>query len=310
MMRITPRSESRSLAEQVETKDAYARLYSDFILGDVICVDDEQSLRKHKASITDTVMVYRSHVARQTPRDVFSRHYIGEAARHRRLEEIAGRLAELHRDVVPIAAHYALLERIVPLLDQARAEARRLPDLMEKAESLEWLKLRVRRLEEQKNKIDRSQIKELEDSRAEGLKHQAVIVKKQPNIEHDSGKLEEKIEQGEKDLQTKKNERSGRENALTDFSEKRNEQIRQSYEQRYLRERTERSPEQIHEVFEKQRRTIETRVAKLIEKLIDLKARYIERHGVMISADGGEFEEFKIELDAWSESKLPLYREH
>jgi uncharacterized protein YPO0396 len=309
MMRITPRCESRSLAEQVDTKDAYARLYCDFVLGDVICVDDEQSLRKHKAAITDTVMIYRNHVARQTARDIFSRHYIGEAARRRRLEEIVGRLAELHQDASQIAAHCTFLKELVPLLDEARAEARRLPDLIEKAESLEWLKLQVRRLEEQKNKIDRSQIKDLEDSRAEGLKRQDVLVDEQKKIEHRSGKLEEKIEQGEKDLEARKNERSSHEKALSDFSEQRDEQLRQSYEQRYARERTERSPEQIHEVFEKQRRTIETRVAKLTEKLIDLKARYVERHGVMISAAGTEFEEFKIELEAWRESKLPLYRE-
>jgi uncharacterized protein YPO0396 len=309
MMRITPRCESRSLAEQVETNDSYARLYSDFVLGNVICVDDEQSLRKHKASITDTVMVYRNHVARQTPRETYSRHYIGEAARQRRLEEIAGRLAELHRDVVQIAAHYKFLERVVPLLDQARAEARRLPDLIGKAGSLEWLKLQLRRLGEQKNKIDRSQIHELEDNRAEGLKRQAVLVEEQQKIEHDSGKLEAKIEQGENELETKKDERRGRENALRDFTEKRDEQLRQSYEPRYLRERTERSPEQIHEVFEKQRRTIETRVTNLVNDLVDLKARYIERHGVMISAGRAEFEEFKIELEAWRESKLPLYRE-
>ena len=83
------------LAEQVDTEDAYARVYCDFVLGEAICVDDEQSLRKHKAAITDTVMVYRNHVARQTARDVFSRHYIGRAAQQRRLEEISTRLGEL-----------------------------------------------------------------------------------------------------------------------------------------------------------------------------------------------------------------------
>src|SRR5439155_13852756 len=69
LLRTPSRPLARSLAEQVETEDAYARAYCDFVLGEVICVDDEQSLRKHRAAITETVMVYRNHVARQTARD-------------------------------------------------------------------------------------------------------------------------------------------------------------------------------------------------------------------------------------------------
>src|SRR5262249_53579477 len=53
------RVERDSLAEQIETDDPLARAYVDHLLGDVICVDDEQSLRRHRRAITDTVMVYQ-----------------------------------------------------------------------------------------------------------------------------------------------------------------------------------------------------------------------------------------------------------
>ena len=102
---LAPRREPRSLAEQVTTDDAHARAYVDFLLGDVICCGSEQELRRHRRAITDTVMVYQNHVARQTPPEVFRRHYIGEAARVRRREEIARRLAELSQ---------AVLERRLP----------------------------------------------------------------------------------------------------------------------------------------------------------------------------------------------------
>src|SRR4029077_10799893 len=111
LLRMPSRPLARSLAEQVETDDAYARAYCDFVLGEVICVDDEQSLRKHKAAITDTVMGYRNHVARQTARDVFSRHYIGQAAQQRRLEEIATRLGALHDLVIDAALHLGWLDQ-------------------------------------------------------------------------------------------------------------------------------------------------------------------------------------------------------
>src|SRR5205814_9473824 len=122
ILRLAPRPEPRSLAEQVATDDAYARAYCDFVLGDVICVDDEQSLRKHKAAITDTVMVYRGHVARQTAREIFSRHYVGEAARRRRMEEIAARLGVLHQAVVETGGLSPWLRDLVAMLDRARAE--------------------------------------------------------------------------------------------------------------------------------------------------------------------------------------------
>src|SRR5262249_36528508 len=154
--------ESCSLAEQVQTTDAYARAYCDFVLGDVICVDDEESLRKHRAAITDTVMVYQGHVARQTRPEVFRRHYIGEAARRRRIEEIASRLSTLHQQAVSVAGYLGWLNGAVSLLDRARAEARRLPDLVTRAEGLAGLKLQAKRLVEQKEKIDRSEIRELE----------------------------------------------------------------------------------------------------------------------------------------------------
>ena len=99
---MAPRREPRSLAEQVTTDDALARAYVDFLLGDVICCESEQELRRHRRAITDTVMVYQNHVARQTPPEVFRRHYIGEAARARRREEIGRRLAELSQAFVDL----------------------------------------------------------------------------------------------------------------------------------------------------------------------------------------------------------------
>ena len=92
-----PIARLRSLAEQVETDDELARLYAVFVLGDVICCDDEQELRRHTRAITDTVMVYQNFTARQTHPSVYSRHYIGQAARLRRKDVIETRLASCTR---------------------------------------------------------------------------------------------------------------------------------------------------------------------------------------------------------------------
>ncbi|MBZ5726796.1 MAG: hypothetical protein LAP87_17590 [Acidobacteriia bacterium] len=51
LQRAGLRAQKGSLAEKVATEDAYARTYCDYLLGDVMCVDNEQQLREHRAAI-------------------------------------------------------------------------------------------------------------------------------------------------------------------------------------------------------------------------------------------------------------------
>ena len=44
-------------------------------------------------------------------------------------------------------------------------------------------------------------------------------------------------------------------------------------------------------------------------KLIGLKAKYVERHGLAAAIEGAGFEEFSVDLDLWRESRLPSYKE-
>lgn len=85
--------------------------------------------------------------------------------------------------------------------------------------------------------------------------------------------------------------------------------MREACERRYDEERQARSPMQIFEIFERQRRGIETKITNLTTHLVELKTRYIERYGLIAVAGGPEYQEFALELEAWSESKLPAYRE-
>lgn len=309
ILRTTPRCEARSLAEQVETSDPYARAYCDFVLGDVVCVDDEQSLRKHKAAITDTVMVYRNHVARQTPRDVFSRHYIGGAARQRRLSEIATRLAELHGQIVDAARLVEWLDGSIRQLDRARAEARRLPDLVSRAEGLLGLKLQAQRLADQKEKIDRSEIQSLEAARDAASKRRESLEAERDDVQRRTGDAERGVKELSSQIVDAQGGVDRAEDALQSFASAVDAPTRDSYEQRYVRERVERSPTDIHDVFARQRKNIETRVTNLIQRLVELKTRYVERRGFVATVEGAGFEEFATELDAWRESRLPAYRE-
>lgn len=309
VLRIAFRCEPHSLAEQVDTTDSHARAYCDFVLGDVLCVDDEQSLRKYKASITDTVMVYRNHVARQTPREVFSRHFIGEAARQRRLSEIATRLGELHQEVLIVAKHLKWLDSTVAVLDHARAEVRRLPDLILRAENLQWLKLQAKRLTDQKAKIDRREIQTLESTRDALSASRTNLAGEQSDVDKKIGKAEGETEQITREIEQNQKIATAAWEEMIEFSNHLDPSVREPYGQRYEDERRGRSPAQIYEVFERQRRGVETKITNLTTKLVELKTRYVERYGFLASAAAVEYQEFVHELEAWSESKLPAYRE-
>ncbi len=309
LLRMPSRVATRSLAEQVETPDGYARAYCDFVLGEVVCVDDEQSLRKHKAAITDTVMVYRNHVARQTARDVFSRHYIGRAAQQRRIDDIASRLGELHSLVVTTATHIAWLDRAIRALDRARAETRRLPDLVERAKDLLWLEKQTKRLAAQKERIDRKEFSVLEQSRDELVRRREEAEEEQARVQEARGRAEERVAQTELALEDARRTREGAEAQLREFVDQLDPDTREGYRQRYDRERADRTPSQIRDVFSRQRRNIESRVQKLIESFVVIKTRYVERRGLVATIEGARFDEFATELDVWRESRLPTYLE-
>ena len=309
IMQFGSRPAPRSLAEQVEADDTYARAYCDFVLGDVICVDDEQSLRKHKAAITDSVMVYRNHVARQTPREVFSRHYIGQAALHRRVEEIAQRLGVLHESIVALAGVHTWLKDVVILLDRARADGRRLADLIGRASGLAALKVRAQRLREQKDRINRDDIRDLERTRDALKESEANLSSEHDDVVDARGQAKKEIERLGTDLTTARNQQLLTHQALDKFVSALDTAANENYETRYSRERQQRAPAEIYEIFERQRRSIETRIQNSLQRLIELKTRYVERRGLVAQVDGPGFEEFSVELGVWRDSRLPEYRD-
>lgn len=77
-----------SLALKVKALNEDARKYATYIMGNIICVDSEDELKNYEASITRTVMVYKSKAARQTKQKVYETPYIGCNASHMQLESV------------------------------------------------------------------------------------------------------------------------------------------------------------------------------------------------------------------------------
>jgi uncharacterized protein YPO0396 len=67
-----------SLAEEIITENAYARLYTDYILGRVVKCEKVEVLRNYKIAITPTCMLYQGYVARQLNEERWRFPFIGK----------------------------------------------------------------------------------------------------------------------------------------------------------------------------------------------------------------------------------------
>jgi uncharacterized protein YPO0396 len=297
----------RSLAEQVETDDEFARFYVDFVLGEVICCDDEQELRHHARAITDTVMVYQSFTARQTSPSVYSRHYIGQAARLRRKDAIDARLGELHQDIISLAADIDWLKGALKCCNMARGQAALLPQLVEEAEDVPLLRSQVAQFERQLAQIDRGALKQLEQERHELEIRRKKLGDDQREADTRKGSLESEarraaeVQQGAQEKQRKCQE-TLEATAIAQDTERRMES-----EARYRQERIEKEAERIADVFEHQRRIVQSDVNNSVQKLVELKTRFANDYGFVGEALGEGYAEHAAERARWQESRLPEY---
>jgi uncharacterized protein YPO0396 len=305
---LAPRAEKRSLAEQVDTDDAFARLYTDYLLGDVICCESEQELRRHRRAITHTVMVYQNYVARQTAPDVYRRHYLGQAARLRRLEEIGKRLAELSEEVIDIARRLEWLERTAAACSRARTEVVGLPALVEEAVRLPHLEAQARRLQRQLESIDRKEIEKLQGELQAVSAEKARATEEKERAIREQGSLLRRLESLADECLKVESGLAAARAELEEAFGKEPPEARAAYEERYARERQAREASEVKETFERQWRNIESRVGNLVITLVRQKTEYANAHGFPGEVEGDGYAEFAAERDLWRDSKLPEYR--
>jgi uncharacterized protein YPO0396 len=291
----------------VETEDTLARTYIDFAIGDVICCDNEQDLRKHSRAVTDTVMLYQGYVARQVRQEVYRRHYIGSAARVRRREEIVKRLDELRTTLLQDVKGHDLITKIIARLTEARVELRGLPTLIDAAQSLPNLQGDLRRLESQLANINRSEIEQLENDLRVTIEDLNSTRAAYNNSMIDRGVKEKLIEDQADAVDKAKIAFAGAQNLL---HEKLGDLLIEhgaAFEDRFLRERS-RPLADIESTFERQANGHDTRVSNMHSQWVVLKQNYINKYGFAACATGPDATEFAADRDLWAESKLPAYR--
>lgn len=303
------RIERGSLAEQVDSADELARAYADFALGDVICCESEQELRRHSRAVTDGAMFYQGYVARQIPREIYQRAYVGAAARVRRRDEVVRRLDKVRELFTQQAAWHGLLDKIVGRLTAARVELEQLPRHSELARSIPNLRGDLQRLHKQYASINRREIEQLEnelktvrDSLGKARDEFSEYLQKQATAK-------ERIDSKQNTLLAITTQLGALQNLLAEQLGSLLIESGPQFEEKFQNERNSRPLPEIAATYERQAKIIESRITNLQAEWATLKQSYNDKYGFAGSAIGDSATDYETERDLWRESRLPEYKD-
>lgn len=299
-----------SLAEKVGTDDPLARLFVDWLLGDVMCVTKASELSEHRQAVTPGAMAHKGHGTFQIPARDYRDHHIGQAAREARRQKVSqelARLTQLIRDAAPLdqflrdartdcVTHLASLERLTELAQRAATQS----GIEERVLAL---KARIASLEGDDALATQEKLRD--------SLNEAIQTTNQSYLER-FGQAKE-LEGALKELYKK---HQGAENALASSSRRLREEFPEDTERtlenerKYQKERLHRSAAEIRQSYERQGTGYETRVRN---HMVELKNRR-DRFDAEFSFSAGDMTDDDIspyirEKDVWESSRIVEYRE-
>ena len=204
-----------SLAEEIETDDADARLYADYILGRVMKSERVEDLNRHRTAITRNVTLYKNYVTRRIPPRRYETPFIGQRSMKLQLEQVRLDLKGQRDDLAEVETRFHALSEAADTevlgsfeaaeRAQAVRDAMKLPEIAEQiaekqkeydAIDLTWLSRLEMEIEEKKK-----QQRELENDRMAKNREIAVQTTNRghleneelPRVQEQIRRIEEKI---------------------------------------------------------------------------------------------------------------------
>lgn len=158
-----PSVDRGSLAEEIYSKNKYAKAYTDFILGRVKKCNDTSTIRNNKIAITPTCMLYQNFVLRLLDEKRWKYPYIGSSSHEiqlqiktKELEELSPKINELANNIQILAK----LNKIDPISEWVISD---ILSTIEKTKTLSNLKNQLQHLNAKLDNISLVYINKLED---------------------------------------------------------------------------------------------------------------------------------------------------
>jgi chromosome segregation ATPase len=153
-----------SLAELVGAASPYARIYLDYVLGEVIRADIS-NLKKYPFAVTKECMSYGNHTASRIREEVYRRHYLGQAARKERHEFLQAESERLRRERDAAESQEKEAENREGLFHRAVRTIMELQLLLPAVEACEKLSADLARSREELASVDTASFRELQEKR-------------------------------------------------------------------------------------------------------------------------------------------------
>jgi len=204
-----------SLAEEIETENEDARLYADYLLGNVIKCENVRDLNKYRIAITRNVMLYKNYVSRRLNPARFADPFIGRRSMEIQLEHLSGllermvseyeKLSDDYRIVKRGSAGMVLSENEADHYRRSAADGEILPELSKELSGLRQeydsidftylIKLgeEIRKLEEEESETRKNQERLIEERGRTDEQKKDLLLMRLPEITHKIESLKEEI---------------------------------------------------------------------------------------------------------------------
>ncbi|MDR1904566.1 MAG: hypothetical protein LBQ88_20065 [Treponema sp.] len=296
-----------SLAELVETESPYARIYLDYILGDVMRADIG-SLKSYAKAVTRECMRYSNYTASRIPEDVYRRHYLGQAARKKRQEFLRLETERLRSERDEAASLERKAGEQEEIFRRAYRSILRLAELLPSVQLCEKIRAEKAQCQAELAGIDTAGFRELQEKR--DALNRLIRGAEQRRIELNIklGEIRGAIAGALKSLEETGARLLEKENALTAFSEEHPAEISEctAYAEERIREN---NLEEVSVNYEASRKRHETMLSRALTNYHTLVQNYNRDFSALLSVepeDGAETEKLLNRLET---SELPSYRE-
>lgn len=102
-----------SMVTKIDISNKHAKKYVEYLLGNLVCVDDIKDLKNFDSSITSEVMIYKNYVLKACNPNTYKIPYIGKDSREKRQKLLENEITELKSEKEKIEKNiekYSLLQ--------------------------------------------------------------------------------------------------------------------------------------------------------------------------------------------------------
>jgi uncharacterized protein YPO0396 len=302
-------AESRkgSLARLVSASSPYARIYLDYVLGEVICADIG-NLKKYSFAVTKECMSYGSHTASRIREEAYSRHYLGRAAREKRRKFLAAEAERLKTERDAAAAREKEAEEKEKLFYQAGRALTEMGFLFPAVESCEKLISDLDRSREELAAVDTRSFRELQEKR-DKLTGAIREAEREINRLHESlGGISRSATVFREELAALELSLRESEKALRSFGDSHPLEIGEceAYAEKQIEKN---SLKDLAGSYESTLKGYRTRTENLKKEYQNLAQTYDREFNALLSLDPEENDEAERILKRLESSELPEYRE-